>query len=65
MANKSLFKSFVGPAADALNEEQAPAYALSPKQQLAQYAATGCHSHFRKTRCSRGFGSRKLINLDL
>ncbi|HEX5874777.1 MAG TPA: hypothetical protein VFY60_09010 [Pyrinomonadaceae bacterium] len=32
MANKSLFKSFVGPATDALNEEQAPAYALSPKR---------------------------------
>ena len=45
MANKRLFKSLAGklmPATDALNEEQAPAYALSPKQQLAQYAATGC-----------------------
>jgi 60 kDa SS-A/Ro ribonucleoprotein len=30
------------PATDALNEERAPAYALSPKLQLAQYAATGC-----------------------
>src|SRR5882762_6785402 len=45
MANKTLFKSLIGkltPATDARNEERAPAYALSPKQQLAQYAATGC-----------------------
>jgi 60 kDa SS-A/Ro ribonucleoprotein len=45
MANKTLFKSLAGklmPATDALNEEHAPAYALSPKHQLAQYAATGC-----------------------
>jgi 60 kDa SS-A/Ro ribonucleoprotein len=47
MANKTLFKSLAGklmPATDALNEEQAPAYALSTKQALAQYAATGCLS---------------------
>lgn len=45
MANKNLFKSLVGrliPAADAVNEEHAPAYALDPKHALAQYAATGC-----------------------
>ncbi len=45
MANKTLFKSLIGkfvPATDTLNEERAPAYALSPKHQLAQYAATGC-----------------------
>jgi 60 kDa SS-A/Ro ribonucleoprotein len=45
MANKNLFKSLVGkliPAANARNEEHAPAYALAPKHQLAQYAATGC-----------------------
>ena len=45
MANKTLFKSLAGkllPATDAVNEEHAPAYALSPKHQLAQYAATGC-----------------------
>src|SRR6476646_7061855 len=45
MANKTLFKSLIGkliPATDAINEEFAPAYALSPKHQLAQYAATGC-----------------------
>ena len=47
MANKRLFKSAIGklvPATNAINEECAPAYALSPKQQLAQYAATGCLS---------------------
>ena len=45
MANKTLFKSLVGkliPATNAVNEERAPAYELSPKHQLAQYAATGC-----------------------
>ena len=45
MANKKIFKSHPGtlmPATDAFNEEYAPAYALSPKHQLAQYAATGC-----------------------
>ena len=45
MANKTLFKSLIGmllPVTDALNEENAPAYALSPKRRLAQYAATGC-----------------------
>ncbi len=45
MANKTLFKSLIGkliPATDAINEEHAPAYALAPKHQLAQYAATGC-----------------------
>jgi len=45
MANKRLFKSLIGmlmPPTDALNEERAPAYALSEKHQLAQYAATGC-----------------------
>ncbi|HKG14164.1 MAG TPA: hypothetical protein VKB12_12515 [Pyrinomonadaceae bacterium] len=45
MANKNLFKTLVGklvPAANARNEHGAPAYALTPKQALAQYAATGC-----------------------
>ena len=45
MANKNLFQSLVGkfvPQADVLNREGAPAYALSPKGALAQYAATGC-----------------------
>ena len=45
MANKNLFKSFVGrfvPATNAVNEERAPAYALAPKHALAQYVATAC-----------------------
>jgi len=45
MANKNLFTSLVGkliPPTDAINEEQAPAYAFSAKHKLAQYAATGC-----------------------
>jgi 60 kDa SS-A/Ro ribonucleoprotein len=45
MANKTLFKSIMGkliPAAEARNEHGAPAYQLTPKQALAQYAATGC-----------------------
>lgn len=48
MANKNLFKTIAGkllPKTDALNEHLAPAYALSPKAQLAQYAATGCLNH--------------------
>src|SRR5262245_28065598 len=48
MANKNLFKAVAGkllPGTDALNEHLAPAYALSPKAQLAQYAATGCLNH--------------------
>src|SRR5207253_8609536 len=48
MANKNLFQSIVGkllPATDAINEERAPAYALSAKHALAQYAATGCMNH--------------------
>lgn len=45
MANKKLFARIFGkliPPADAVNEESAPAYALTPKGALAQYAATGC-----------------------
>ena len=45
MANKTLFQTIFGgliPATDAVNFEGAPAYALSPKHALAQYAATGC-----------------------
>jgi 60 kDa SS-A/Ro ribonucleoprotein len=45
MANRNLFTSLAGkliPATDAFNEEHAPAYAMAPKQKLAQYAATGC-----------------------
>jgi 60 kDa SS-A/Ro ribonucleoprotein len=45
MANKNLFKTLAGkliPLTDAVNEEHAPAYAFTPKHQLAQYVATGC-----------------------
>ncbi len=45
MANKSVFASVVGrllPRPDAVNSEGAPAYKLTPKQKLAQLAATGC-----------------------
>lgn len=45
MANKSLFKSLVGmlsPKADTVNNAGGLAFQLSPKQALAQYAATGC-----------------------
>ena len=45
MANAQLFQSIVGkfvPFADAVNAAQAPAYAMTPRHQLAQYAATGC-----------------------
>ncbi|APA70062.1 vWA domain-containing protein [Janthinobacterium sp. 1_2014MBL_MicDiv] len=46
MANAQLFKSMQQsqplPAALARNAEGTPAYALTPRHQLAQYAATGC-----------------------
>ena len=45
MANKNLFTSKAGPhvpATNATNESGGTAYALSAKQGLAQYAATGC-----------------------
>ncbi|PYV24332.1 MAG: RNA-binding protein, partial [Acidobacteria bacterium] len=45
MANKTLFASLreaLIPRTDTVNSEYAPAYALAPKQALAQYAATGC-----------------------
>ncbi len=48
MANKNLFKTIVGmlsPKADTVNEAGGLAYKLSPKQELAQYAATGCFNH--------------------
>src|SRR5262245_58998561 len=47
MANKNLFSTPRGaliPQTDTVNSEHAPAYKLSPKQALAQYAATGCFS---------------------
>jgi 60 kDa SS-A/Ro ribonucleoprotein len=45
MANKTLFASLMGallPKTDAVNAEGAAAYARSPEQALAQFAATGC-----------------------
>jgi 60 kDa SS-A/Ro ribonucleoprotein len=45
MANLQLFQSIKGafvPNANSLNAAQAPAYLMSPRHQLAQYAATGC-----------------------
>jgi 60 kDa SS-A/Ro ribonucleoprotein len=45
MVNKNLFQTFKGmftPKADVINEAGGKAYNLSPKQALAQYAATGC-----------------------
>ena len=45
MVNTTLFQSFKGallPQPDARNQGNAPAYALSPRHQLAQLAATGC-----------------------
>ena len=45
MVNPQLFATLKGrflPAANAVNNEKAPAYAMPPRHQLAQYAATGC-----------------------
>ncbi|MDB5769321.1 MAG: hypothetical protein JWQ61_4135 [Collimonas fungivorans] len=45
MANTQLFQSLKGaflPKTNAVNMQGAPAYALSPRHRLAQYAATGC-----------------------
>ncbi|MEO5923356.1 MAG: TROVE domain-containing protein [Bryobacteraceae bacterium] len=45
MANKTIFATLRGallPKTNAVNEENAPAYELEPRQALAQYAATGC-----------------------
>lgn len=47
MVNTQLFQTLKGallPVASARNAEQAPAYAFSPRHQLAQLAATGCLS---------------------
>ena len=48
MANKAPFQRLFGksiPKTDATNFEFAPAYKLSPKQTLAQYAATACFNN--------------------
>lgn len=45
MANKTLFQTVAGailPKADTRNEAGGPAFALSPRHALAQYAVTGC-----------------------
>ncbi len=45
MANPQLFHSVLGkfvPFADTVNAARAPAYAMTHRHQLAQYAATGC-----------------------
>jgi 60 kDa SS-A/Ro ribonucleoprotein len=45
MANKKLFQTIAGkllPKTNAVNEAGGQSYQLSPKHQLAQYAATGC-----------------------
>lgn len=45
MANKSIFASLISnilPHTDTCNEAGGSAYSLTPKQTLAQYAATGC-----------------------
>jgi 60 kDa SS-A/Ro ribonucleoprotein len=45
MANFRLFnllKATPAPAADTINAAHAPAYVMTPRHQLAQYAATGC-----------------------
>jgi 60 kDa SS-A/Ro ribonucleoprotein len=48
MVNKNVFKTVRGlftRVDDSVNEAGGRAYKLSPKQALAQYAATGCFSH--------------------
>ena len=48
MVDKSLFQTIKGvllPDATATNASQAPAYAYTPRHQLAQLAATGCLGH--------------------
>jgi len=49
MANKTLFQTLAtllaGPKADAVNAAGGKAYALTARQALAQYAATGCLNH--------------------
>jgi len=45
MANQTLLQSLIGaflPSTDVVNDAGGKAYAMQPKQALAQYAATGC-----------------------
>ncbi|MBB2679773.1 UNVERIFIED_ORG: hypothetical protein M2312_003274 [Rhizobium esperanzae] len=44
MVNKAIFKTYLGkllPGTDTKNHEAAPAYRLTPREALAQYAVTG------------------------
>ena len=44
MVNKAIFKTYLGkllPRTDAKNHHAAPAYKLTPREALAQYAVTG------------------------
>ncbi|KQR79267.1 RNA-binding protein [Rhizobium sp. Leaf341] len=44
MVNKAIFKTYLGkllPGTDTKNQEAAPAYKLTPREALAQYAVTG------------------------
>ncbi|MBB2861789.1 UNVERIFIED_ORG: hypothetical protein GGE13_004931 [Rhizobium etli] len=44
MVNKAIFKTYLGkllPGTDTKNHEAAPAYQLTPREALAQYAVTG------------------------
>jgi 60 kDa SS-A/Ro ribonucleoprotein len=48
MANKAIFQKLFGraiPRTDTINFDQAPAYELTPRQFLAQYAATACFNN--------------------
>ena len=48
MANKNLFQTMTSrfmPKSDAINKSGGRAYSRTPKQALAQYAATGCFSN--------------------
>lgn len=50
MANKQVFGSTRGPAADTVNNEGRPAYGFGPKHSLAQFAVTGTfHDSFYVT----------------
>ena len=62
MANKSLFAMLSQwlPKPDTRNREGAPAYALTPKHALAQYAATGCLNSTFYADAARAAGPDRL-----
>jgi hypothetical protein len=63
MANKTLFASLrdaLIPPTDTVNSENAPAYALTPTQLLAQYAATGC---FERTFYATGASGTSWVSV--